>query len=99
MKKVKLIRDKLEPHSPDIHLESVKHCHWMYAALLVSKLHEEVAEVANKMDDPSEYADVLQALIKVAELNGLTWGSVLDARADKFRERGKFSSGKVMVRG
>ncbi len=97
MIKVKLIRDKLELCSPSTDLESVAHCRWMHAALLVSKLHEEVAEMADRMYDPSEYADVLQALTDLARLNGLTWQDIQDAQVNKFHERGGFSGGRVMV--
>ncbi len=96
--KVKLIRDKLDSKNSHICLESVKHRDWMHIALLMSKLHEEIAEVAEGMDDPSEYADVLQALMDLARLNGLTWQDVQDARIEKFHERGGFSGGKVMVK-
>ncbi len=95
--KVKLIRDKLRLSNPSLCLESVGDCHWVHVALLVGKLHEEVAEVADRMDDPSEYADVLQALMDLARLNGVSWQDIRDARVKKFHERGGFSSGGVMV--
>lgn len=97
MIKVKLIRDKLEPDHPSADLVSVGGTH-MHAPLLVSKLHEEVAELADRMDDVVEYADVLQALMDLAQLNGFTWQDMQRARIEKFRERGGFSGGRVMVR-
>lgn len=97
MRKVKLIRDKLELWDSAISSESVRQCRWMHAALLVSKLHEEVAEVAGRMDDPEEYADVLQTLTDLARLNEIAWQDIQDACVNKFHERGGFASGKVMV--
>ena len=97
MRKVKLIRDKLEPQSPHTVTMYVKGT-LMHRVLLVSKLHEEVAEVADCMDDPVEYADVLQALMDLACLNDVLWEDVLAIRANKLHERGGFAAGKIMVR-
>ncbi len=96
--KVKLIRDKLDSKNSHICLKSVRQYSWMHAALLVSKLYEEVAEVADGMDDLSEYADVLQTLMDLARLNNLAWQDVLDTRINKFHEHGGFSDGKVVVK-
>ncbi len=96
MRKVKLIRDELTPPSVSISLETVA-APWALAALLVNKLHEEISEVATRMDEPEEYADVLQALMELAELNGVPWSSVEVWRLHKEREKGGFQLGKVMV--
>lgn len=95
LKKVKLIRDKLEPSGPVTcrPVPSVA----IHAALLVAKMHEEVGEVADHLTDASEYADVLQALMDLAALCGVTWRSVELEQALKHNERGGFSGGKVMV--
>ncbi len=109
MMKVKLIRDKLSPPNRCLYLSDLREEpregpysdmveHGLHAALLVGKLHEEVAEVADDMDDSSEYADVLQALMDLADLNGVAWVEVTNTRMEKLHERGGFSSGKVMLR-
>lgn len=49
---------------------------------LACKMHEEVQEVINAPKDRSEYADVLQALMDFAELNGIDWLDV-EAALDK----------------
>lgn len=57
---------------------------------LALKLHEEVAEVVRAPRDVFEYADVLQALMDYAELNGVSWRDVLDAMAMKSNQDGPF---------
>ena len=93
--KCKLIRDKLEPKGPAT-CQSVP-SRAIHAALLIGKLHEEVEEVAENLTDASEYADVLQALMDLAALAGVTWKQVETEMAWKFEHRGGFSGGKVMV--
>ena len=95
LKKVKLIRDKLEPKGPVTcrPVPSVA----IHVALLVAKLHEEVGEVADNLTDASEYADVLQALMDLAALAGVSWKDVETETWWKLEERGGFAGGKVMV--
>jgi predicted house-cleaning noncanonical NTP pyrophosphatase (MazG superfamily) len=95
LKKVKLIRDKLEPKGP-ITCQPVPSVA-IHAALLVAKLHEEVGEVAEGLTDASEYADVLQALMDLARLSGVPWKQVETELDWKLGERGGFAGGKVMV--
>ena len=59
------------------------------------KLHEEVAELVRAPLDLSEYADVLQALMDYAELNGLSWTDVLIAKDNKRRKCGGFLPGTL----
>ena len=98
LKKVKLIRDKLEPLGPVTCRPAPSVA--IHAALLVAKLHEEVGEVADNLTNAGEYADVLQALMDLAALAGVPWKQVGTELAWKFEERGGFAGGKVMtVRG
>ncbi len=92
--KCKLIRDKLEPKGVVCHPVPSRAIH---AALLVAKLHEEVSEVADHLTDASEYADVLQALMDLARLSGVTWKEVETELDWKLERRGGFAGGKTMV--
>lgn len=57
---------------------------------LALKLHEEVAEVVRAPKDMDEYADVLQALMDFAELNGVLWVGVEAALEAKRHFDGPF---------
>jgi len=57
---------------------------------LCLKLHEEAAEVILDPTDVTEYADLLQVLQEFAELNGVSWTEVEEARSTKCQERGDF---------
>lgn len=57
---------------------------------LALKLHEEVAEVVRAPKDVDEYADVLQALVDFATLNGVSWRDVTNAVVKKDLRDGSF---------
>lgn len=100
MKTVRLIRDKLGPSKkytgqPYKLTPLPKPLHPL---ALVAKMHEEVAEIAKAMDDVNEYGDLLDAMLTLAQKNGITLPMIMGAMIDKRKERGSFRKGKVMVR-
>lgn len=95
--KIKLIRDLLEPKGTCIELRPVASAD-EHTALLIAKLHEEIGEVmAGYCRDATEYADVLQALMDLAQLNGVAWKKIERECAHKHGVRGGFAGGKVMI--
>ncbi|KKK95648.1 hypothetical protein LCGC14_2670680 [marine sediment metagenome] len=93
--KCKLIRDGLTPLGPVTCAPAPSRA--IHAALLILKLHEEVGEVAEDLTDTREYADVLQALMDLAQLSGVPWEEVETELIWKAKHRGGFEGGKVMV--
>lgn len=95
--KVKLVRDKMAERDGEViqpvNTRSGKH------ALLLLKLHEEAEEIARAATDPEEYADLLEAMLELARMNGVTWPSIEEALLKKREERGGFRRGMVMIRG
>jgi predicted house-cleaning noncanonical NTP pyrophosphatase (MazG superfamily) len=92
--KVKLIRDKCVPY-PGTSIKPAngragKH------ALLCLKLHEEAAEIADNPTSPEEYADLLEVMLELMRVNGITWSQVEGARTMKLEEKGGFSRGMVL---
>lgn len=65
--------------------------------LLVEKMHEEVEEIRAGMNDPTEYADLLQALYDLAELNGISQGKIEATRLAKLLDAGDFISEPAML--
>ncbi len=95
MTMIKLIRDKLKG-VPGSELRRVRDKD-EHTAYLVAKLHEEVGEVAADLTNPEEYADVLEALTTLANLNGIEWSEVMMHAITKHRSRGGFAGGLLMV--
>ena len=97
LRKVKLIRDKLDPKGVTCEPAPSRAIH---TALLIAKLHEKVQEVADHLTDVAEYADVLQALMDLANLVGVPWKEVEIELDWKLQRCGGVAGGKVMtVRG
>lgn len=65
---------------------------------LVAKMHEEVCEVEKEPTDVGEYADLMEALLTMAALNGIKARQVADEMARKRRERGGFMGANFMYR-
>ncbi len=93
--KCKLIRDGLTPLGPVTCQPAPSTA--IHAALLIGKLHEEVEEIAEDLTDAREYADVLQALMDLAQLSDVPWKEVETELAWKLKRRGGFAGGKVML--
>lgn len=85
----KLVRDKIV----DIITSKGDRCTWHvadgleYDKMLRAKLHEEVEEV---LADPcaSEFADVLEVIDAMAQVQGLTFEDVLKAKQERAERRG-----------
>lgn len=93
--KVKLIRDKLGERRDDTrHANSVEGRH----LALCLKLHEEASEIAECAVDPDEYADLLEVMLELARLNGVSWASIERSFLRKREERGGFRRGMIMTR-
>lgn len=98
MRTVRLIRDKLPTDYDGESFAETQISEELHHLALVLKMHEEVAEIGKAMDDPWEYADLLQAMQDLAGKNGLKWKHILKCRQRKYENSGGFKSGKVMVR-
>ncbi len=71
---------------------------WLYPLVLIGKLHEEVEEVREAMNDPREYADVIIVLSSLAYINGVNKDAInaaVDGRRDM---KGAFTLGKILRR-
>lgn len=94
--KVKLVRDDINPTESEGRVQPANSRAGMHI-LLVAKLHEEAAEIADAATDPEEYADLLEVMLRLARLNGVSWASIEEAMIDKRRRRGAFERGCVFV--
>jgi predicted house-cleaning noncanonical NTP pyrophosphatase (MazG superfamily) len=61
-------------------------------ALLVGKLHSEVAELSLDLTNPDEYGDVLEILMSIAKLNGVSASAIDAARQRKTEIKGGFET-------
>lgn len=69
-----------------------------YPLILIGKLHEEIEEIREAMNDPNEYADVMIVLASLAHLNGIT-PEQLDAAMERRKNmKGMFTLGKILRR-
>ena len=93
----KLIRDKLDKVIPDNELEFVSGT--QYDEMLRDKLQEELAELIDtQYTDVDEFADVIEVLYALAELNNITKHEIQSKRIEKLYERGGFRKGLVLNR-
>jgi predicted house-cleaning noncanonical NTP pyrophosphatase (MazG superfamily) len=67
-------------------------------ALLLLKLHEEADEISRDATDPVEYADLIEVMMELARINGVSWSVVEEARQKKFEERGGFRRGRIWIK-
>jgi predicted house-cleaning noncanonical NTP pyrophosphatase (MazG superfamily) len=87
----KLVRDKI----PDIIRASGKECEIEilsgedYIKALDAKLDEEVAEY-HESHSLEELADIFEVILAIAYARGYSGSALIDARTDKFTERGGF---------
>lgn len=90
----KLVRDKIKP----LEGEQVQTFTGpVLSYLLINKLHEEVEEISRDPTDPLEYADVLELIMTLAEIQGVDWDRVISARSYKLSTKGGFKAGKVLL--
>lgn len=66
-------------------------------ALLIAKLHSETEEIAKDLTNPEEYGDLLETLMSLAELNGITFDQITDAAYDKQRAKGGLTGGNFWI--
>lgn len=94
--KAKLIRDKwARIPKPGTNVVYVTPDGPEHRMALAAKLHEEAAEVGDAPWDVSEYADLLEVAVKLANLNGITLGDILQEQRRKRDERGGFDEGAI----
>ena len=70
-----------------------------YHMALLLKLHEEAQEIADEPDDPEEYADLLEVLLALANLNDVSGDAILEALCAKRRAVGGFEDGQIWEEG
>lgn len=68
-------------------------------ALLLAKVQEEAAEVVASGGSAAEIADLLEVLEALARCRGYPAVAVSEVRAEKFRSRGGFERGLVLLQG
>lgn len=95
--RVKLVRDKMQPLDDGETMTPANSKAGRVMALLL-KLYEEIGEIQDKPHDPEEYADVLEALLELARLNGVPWAQVEERLLAKRQTRGGFRRGLVLQR-
>jgi predicted house-cleaning noncanonical NTP pyrophosphatase (MazG superfamily) len=78
--------------------ETLRAPDWLYPLILVGKLHEEVEEIREAMNDPDEYADVIIVLASLAKLNGITPEQIDASMERRVSMKGQFTLCKVMRR-
>lgn len=101
----KLCRDKLPPHEDitEIEVGQLFRCHPGSAEIrlrvltLVSKLHEEVGEIAEKPHDVSEYADLMEVMYTLAAEYGISPHQINEERLRKRVERGGYDRMRLIV--
>ena len=67
-------------------------------ALLCLKMHEEVQEISHTPWDPVEYADLLEAMLELMRLNGVTLDDLEAAGVEKRRRQGANRRRRALVR-
>lgn len=93
----KLVRDKI----PEIIKKSGKSCIFdiledeNFAVALERKLDEEVKEY-HESKDAEELADILEVIITLAKLQGLSFADLMDLQTKKTVKKGGFSK-KIML--
>ena len=99
---VKLGRNKsAETHDATVGDVQFRHANslaGLHLALLL-KLHEQVTHLSNEPDQPVSYAEVLQALLDLANLHCVTPAQVETARQERVMQHGTFRKGVIMTIG
>lgn len=91
----KIIRDGLVGRIPADQIRTVA-SRQEHLDALAAKLTEERNELAAAAyADPEEFADILQVLIDLASIAGVSWDAIEDARKTKLSGRGGFVGGHI----
>lgn len=95
----RLIRDTiaLQPRE-GVHVEWGVMGGRIHKIALVAKMHEEVCEIEKSPTDALEYGDLVEAILTLAELNGVTPRMIEEARLYKLNTRGGFKTCALMDR-
>ena len=98
-KRIKLIRDKVAEEiftdkDPNRQIGYVPN--GMLPVFLAAKLHEEVEEVIEAPEDLDEYADVLEVLLTMAALSGISLEDIEKRRLEKRDRKGGFEQQYLM---
>ncbi len=95
--KAKLIRD----HCPAVHdlTSDVSACDSdsEYHMALVGKMYEEVGEIAMDPTDPTEYADLLEAVLAMAASQDVEGTEIFHAMIAKRMMYGRFEDGLILT--
>ncbi|PZR92062.1 MAG: hypothetical protein DI537_14650 [Stutzerimonas stutzeri] len=91
-----LVRDKMEPRT-GIHEANIPVDQPLTVALLIGKLHSEVAELSLDLTNPEEYADVLEALSCLASLMGVSWTDIETTERRKRDHKGALLLGNLWI--
>jgi predicted house-cleaning noncanonical NTP pyrophosphatase (MazG superfamily) len=93
---MKLIRDKYTGIIPAEQLTTVVSKE-QHINLLGLKFYEELQELQeDNWGKVEEYADLLQVLLDMAYLNGITEYEINEARLQKLKEKGSFRNGAIL---
>lgn len=94
---MKLIRDKYADIIASEHLDNIEG-DTEKNVFLVNKLEEELSELSEShYKDVYEYADVIEVLYALAELNGISKEELETARKKKLDEKGGFNDGLILL--
>jgi predicted house-cleaning noncanonical NTP pyrophosphatase (MazG superfamily) len=93
-----IVRDKMVPREGILE-ENHRVSEALAIALLIGKLHDEVAELGRDLRQPDEYGDVLDILETLMAKNGITAAAVTEARARKNATKGGFAQNNLWIPG
>ena len=91
--RVKLVRDNSGPIR-DGCCSPANSLPGKHMALLL-KIYEETDEIARDATDPTEYADLLEALFELARINGVHYADIVAARDAKREAEGGFRQAMI----
>ncbi|RWJ03403.1 hypothetical protein [Mesorhizobium sp.] len=86
-----LVRDKMEPRE-GVNEANTQLDKPQAVMGLINKCFLEMGEVAGDLTNPDEYGDVLEALISLAEVNGVSESAIHEARQRKNDAKGRLSN-------
>ena len=95
--RVKLVRDLVECRDDSEEIRPAN-SRAGKTALLCLKLHEEAQEISDAPWDPVEYADLLEVMLELMRLNGVTPDALETAVLEKRSRLGAFRRGRTLVR-
>lgn len=96
MRAPQLVRDRMVPRV-GIDEDNVRVPPAIAASLLIAKAHDELSEVSRDLTNPEEYADVLECLVSLAKLVGVSWKDVETARELKRATKGGLQTANLWI--